>query len=42
MTNTDRPIRPAPYVMDEEQAGLLDRPAADYADALAKIRDREP
>ncbi|MGW0672532.1 hypothetical protein [Streptomyces sp. NPDC002746] len=41
MTNTDGPTRLAPYAMDEEQAGLLARLAADYADALVKIRDRE-
>ncbi|MGP2436329.1 hypothetical protein [Streptomyces sp. JW3] len=45
MTNTDkptRPPRPVPYVMDEEQAGLLARLSEDYADAVQEIQDRTP
>ncbi|MZE80898.1 hypothetical protein [Streptomyces xinghaiensis] len=45
MTNTDkplRPIRPVPYVMDEDQAQLLARLSADYADDLPQIRERAP
>ncbi|ONK13180.1 hypothetical protein [Streptomyces sp. MP131-18] len=45
MTNTDKPLRPprpVPYVMDEDQAGLLARLSEDYADALPGVRDRTP
>ncbi|MFI5796256.1 hypothetical protein [Streptomyces sp. NPDC051677] len=45
MTNSHkqtRPPRPVPYVMDEEQAGLLARLSEDYADAVQEIQDRTP
>lgn len=45
MTNTDKPPRaprPVPYVMDEQQAGLLARLSEAYASALPEVRDRTP
>lgn len=45
MTNTDkplRPVRPVPYVMDENQAQLLALLVEGYADDLPQIRERTP
>jgi hypothetical protein len=45
MTNADKPKqapRTVPYVMDEEQAGLLARLSDSYASALPGIRERTP
>ncbi|MFL4909465.1 hypothetical protein ACJ6WF_41355 [Streptomyces sp. MMS24-I2-30] len=45
MTNTDkppRPVRPVPYVMDEDQAQLLARLSDGYTGDLPRIRERVP
>ncbi|MFD4177262.1 hypothetical protein [Streptomyces anulatus] len=45
MTNTDKPlcpVRPVPYVMDEDQARLLALLIEGYADDLPQIRERTP
>ncbi|MFB1047358.1 hypothetical protein [Streptomyces chrestomyceticus] len=45
MTHTDQPARPprtVPYVMDQDQAGLLARLSHRYADVLPGLRDRAP